>query len=413
LKGKLCALLFVIAFFGCLVAFAGAQAETVIWREDMSYQSLDQLEAGGWTVTHEDGVSFSGSAIILDGSSQDTAIHYSNHFSSGIYDWKVEDASRWVGGDHCGNIISAITAKHSYAFSADGWYSNFAFYHDGGKAYSSDKGTFSEGKGATLTLAITKVDNNIYCYYNGELKYTYTETDSTPSQLTGVDAVSPWKGASEYDYFEVSSASPSSAPPSENIFSNPVVIGGALGGVGIGVGVVVYYFLIAGGSGAAGSASAGSSVAGAASGSGGSGSGGGGSGGGNGSNSGDNIIHPISDGSGPLVSNHPIGELAMNTTPINTTPASTSSGMQQSTTQQTDASSVYQMIQNDQQQQMNRIKIQTDTQTKIFDNPQDVTNLRVKTQNKAYQQMDETIRSQNDPDGTVASSGEGSGGSEV
>jgi hypothetical protein len=37
----------------------------------------------------------------------------------------------------------------------------------------------------------------------------------------------------------------------------------------------------------------------------------------------------------------------------------------------------------------------------------------VKTQNKAYQQMDETIRSQNDPDGTVASSGEGSGGSEV
>jgi hypothetical protein len=411
LKGKLCVGLFVIAFFGCLVAFTGAQADSVIWREDMSYQSLGQLEAGGWTITHEDGVSFSGSAIILDGSSQDTAIHYSNHFSSGIYDWKVEDASRWVGGDHCGNIITAITAKHSYAFSADGWYSNFAFYHDGGKVYSSDKGTFSESKGTTLTLAMTKVDNNIYCYYNGELKYTYTETDSTPSQLTGVDAVSPWRGASEYDYFEVSSASSSSAPPSENIFSNPVVIGGAIGGVGIGVGVAVYYFVIAGGSGAAGSASAGSSVAGTASGSG--GSGGGGSGGGSGSNSGDNIIHPISDGSGPLVSNHPIGELAMNTTPINTTPTSNSPAMQQQSTPSSADSLINQIMHDNQQQQIDRMKIQSDSQTTIFQTQQDVTNLRVKTQNKAYQQMDETIRSQNDPDGTVASSGEGSGGSEA
>jgi hypothetical protein len=428
LKGKLLVLLALTLFVLCLPLLVKAQADTVIWRDDMNYQSFDQLQAAGWTSEHATGVSFGSSGVILDQTHGDTAVHYTGHFSSGIYNWKVEDASRWISGDHCGNIISAITEKHNYAFSADGWYSCFAFYHDGGKVYTSDKGTFSESKGVALTLSMTKIDNKIYCYYNGELKYTYTESDSTPSQLVGVDAVSPWRGASEYDYFELSSASTPSAPTSDNILSNPIVIGGAIGGVGIGVGAAVYYFVIAGGSSAAGSASAGSSVAGAASGSGGSG-GGGGTEGGSGSNSGENITQPISDGSGPLVSNHPIGELTMNTTPITPIPVNNSPGMQQPpSTQTTSDSIVNQMIQNNQQQQMDSIvnqmmqdnqqqqmerwKIQHDTQTKPFEIQQDVTQNKQKTADKASQNMDQYLRSSNDPD-AVADSGGGSGGSEA
>ena len=131
MKVKLLVILAVFMFVYCSVMAASAEVTTSIWREEMNYQSLNQLEAAGWTVTHEAGVSFSGSAIILDGTSQDTAIHYSNHFPSGISDWKVEDRSRWTLGSHCGNSVTAITNKHSYTFMADGWYGTYAFYRDG------------------------------------------------------------------------------------------------------------------------------------------------------------------------------------------------------------------------------------------------------------------------------------------
>jgi hypothetical protein len=257
LKYKSLVLLALTLFVLSLPLLVKAQ-DTPIWRDEMSYQSYDQLQAAGWTSEHPDGVSFGSNGVILDQTDGDTAIHYSGHFAAGIYNWKVEDASRWVSGDHCGNDISALTVKHTYAFSADGWYSNFVFYHDGSKVYTSEKGTFKESKGVTFTLSMVKIDNKINCYYNDELKYTYTESDSTPSQLNGVDAVSPWRGASEYDYFELSTSSGSSnvSEQSDNLLSNPLVIGGIAGGTLIGVGAAVYYFVISGSGGAAGSAGA-------------------------------------------------------------------------------------------------------------------------------------------------------------
>jgi hypothetical protein len=205
--------------------------------------------------------------------------------------------------------VSAITEKHNYAFAAEGWYSQFVFYHDGSKVYQSEKGTYSESKGTLFTLSMVKIGTQINCYFNGQLKYTYIESDSTPSQLNGVDAVSPWGGSSEYDYFQLSSASvfPSSfSPQSDNILSNPFVIGGIVGVVGVGVGATVYFVFIAGGGAAAGSAGAGttgaagaSSVAGEASSAGASaGSGGMGSGGGtSGSNHHNVIDNPQGDNS--------------------------------------------------------------------------------------------------------------------
>jgi hypothetical protein len=265
LKAKLLTFLAVAVFIFSSIMLAQAETGTSIWREEMNYQSLDQLKAGGWTVTHEDGVSFSGSAIILDGTSQDTSIHYSNHFSSGIPNWRVEDRSHWTLGSHCGNSVTAITNKHSYAFMADGWYGNYVFYRDGQK---TTFGNYQESKNTWFTLAIEKQGNQISMYYNGEIKSTYTETDDSPSQLTGVDAVSPWRGGSEYDYFEVWQIGDTSTQEAqESLLNNPIVIGGIIGAVGVGVGGVLYFFVL-GGSGSAGASGGAGGVGGAGSGSG-------------------------------------------------------------------------------------------------------------------------------------------------
>ncbi len=225
----------------------------------MNYQSADQLQVAGWTITHQAGVSFSGSAIILDGTQEDTAIHYSRHFPSGISNWKVEDKSRWTLGSHCGNSVTAVTDKHSYTFMADGWYSTFAFYRDGQK---TTFGSFQENKNEWFTLGIEKQGNQINMYYNGELKSTYMETDTSASNLIGADAVSPWRGGSEYDYFEVWSLDSTTIEPQSSLLSNPIVLGGIIGAVGVGIGGVLYFFVFGGG-GAAGSAGgAGGSIAG-------------------------------------------------------------------------------------------------------------------------------------------------------
>jgi hypothetical protein len=237
-------------------SFLTTQAQTgnSIWRDDMTYQNLGQLQAAGWTITHEDGVSFSGSAIVLDGTSEDTAIHYSNLFPSGISNWKVEDKSRWTLGSHCGNIVTAVTNKHSYSFAADGWYGNFVFYRDGQK---TTFGSFKESKNAWFTLAIEKQGNQINMYYNGEIKSTYTETDASASQLIGADAVSPWRGGSEYDYFEVWQIGDTSTQEAqESLLSNPIVIGGIIGAVCVGVGGVLYFFVFSGGGAASSSGGA-------------------------------------------------------------------------------------------------------------------------------------------------------------
>jgi hypothetical protein len=417
-----------LSIFGCLVLTASAQTDTPIWRDDMNYQTLEQLLSAGWTTEHPDGVSFGSNGPILDQTNGDTSIHYIGHFAAGIYDWKVEDQSRWVSGDHCGNVVSALTEKHSYGFSADGWYSNFVFYHDGAKVYQSDKGTFSESKGVPFTLSMIKSGNQINCYYNGQLEYTYTEKDSSPAQLTGVDAVSPWRGASEYDYFQLSSVSASSSSGTfqwDSILSNPLAIGGIIGGVGAGVGVTVYFVFFAGSSAAASAGSAGAGGAGAVGGSAGS-AGSGGSGGGE-------LIHhpsgvqntqantlgtgerpPIISGTSELHSGEMLVASADKPTvlpdQINFHPEN-----QQIHSQQSDM----QILLNNQlnihaEQNAGKTdlnKIHQNLQDQVIKIEQDINKTKIDTQNKLHQQTNQILQGSNEPSGEVADSGGESAGS--
>jgi hypothetical protein len=392
-KAKLWLILAVAVFvFGSVIAVR-AEIEASVWREEMTYQSLDQLETGGWTVTHEVGVSFSGDAIILDGTSQDTSIHYSQ-FPSGISDWKVEDKSRWTIGSHCGNSVTAVTDKHSYAFMADGWYGNYVFYRDGQK---TTFGSFQENKNEWFTLAIEKQGNQINMYYNGEVKSTYTETDTASSNLINVDGVSPWKGGSEYDYFEVWQIGDTSTQDvQESLLSNPIVIGGIIGAVGVGV-VGVLYFFVFGGGGAAGSAAGGAGASGS---SGGGSSGGGGSGSGGEENpmlhptGGGTLIHPSSNVPSSLQSGIPstlpstqgstLNEAVMNNTGGQPTSLPNSTNTQDPVQSEGSNSSnnsdlhteandtVTQLMNQSQQNVPDRLKLNSDTVTQLSENPQDV-----------------------------------------
>jgi outer membrane protein assembly factor BamB len=209
--GRLFGLLVALTLVFSFAALAKGQTETSVWRDDMSYSSFSQLQAGGWSSEHQVGVSFSASGVILDGSQGDTAIHYLNRFPSGIYDWKVEDKSRWTIGSHSGNNVGAVTEKHSYVFSADGWYNVFAFYRDGQKILTF--GSYQEKSNEWIILRMEKHGNQISMYFNDQLQNSYTEVDSVPSQIVTVDLVSPWLGGAEYDYIQVWSTSPIATTP--------------------------------------------------------------------------------------------------------------------------------------------------------------------------------------------------------
>jgi hypothetical protein len=426
-KAKLLIFLAVAVFVFSSVLAVRAEVETSVWREEMTYQSLDQLETGGWTVTHEVGVSFSGSAIVLDGTSQDTSIHYAQ-FPSGISDWKVEDKSRWTMGSHCGNSVTAITDKHSYAFMADGWYGNYVFYRDGQK---TTFGNFQENKNEWFTLAIEKQGNQINMYYNGEVKSTYTETDGSSSNLINVDAVSPWKGGSEYDYFEVWQIGDTSTQEAqESLLSNPIVIGGIIGAVGVGVVGVLYFFVFGGG--AAGSAAGGAGASGSVGGSGGGGSGSGGeenpmlhpAGGGT-------LIHPSSNVPSTLQSGVPstlqstqgstLNEAAINDTGAQPISLQNSTNTQESIQSEgsnasnnsglhtEDMDTLTQLMNQSQQNVPDRLKLNSDTVTQQIESLQDVVTNVVATPGdnaqNVLQSLDKVLKPKADAKTATADSG--------
>ncbi len=249
-------LLFAASFIGLVTAQSGQ----VYWIEDFNYGSVDAMKSAGWTVgSNPAGVSVGGGGVTLNGKNGDAIIRYHDHFPSEINDWKVESKSMWLGEGHSGNGVYVLTERHSYGFSADGYYDEFAFYRDNKKVLHF--GIYQESVNQWMTVALVKQGNTINMYFNGELKNTYEETDTQSSAVIGVDIGSPWLGNAKYDYYMVSAPTgsmPNQPTAEESAFpTSTVLIGGGIAALVVG-GVVVYYFFIAGGH--AGAASGGGSV---------------------------------------------------------------------------------------------------------------------------------------------------------
>jgi len=194
-------LLLLIALFVLgLSSSVMAQANS-IWLDNLTYSSYSEFQAAGWTSARQEGVSFSADGVLLDATQVDTSISYSGKFLSGLYDWTVEDRSRWTLGSHSGNSVFGSTQLHTYGFAADGWYGYFAFYRDGQKILTF--GSYQEQSRQWFTLRMEKHGNQIDMYFNGNLEQTYTETDKTPSELIAVSINAPWLGGAEYDYIQL------------------------------------------------------------------------------------------------------------------------------------------------------------------------------------------------------------------
>jgi hypothetical protein len=212
MQRKLLAFLAVTLFVFSFIGTVKAQNDTSIWRDDVNYTNLAQFQATGWSSLYPTGISFSGTGIILDGTQGDNTITYSNKFPSGIYNWKIEAQAKWTLGSHSGINIGAVTEKHTYHFLADGWYSQFAFYRDGQKILTFNN--YQEKTNELITLRMERHGNQIDMYFNNLLQNSYTETDTTPSQLNGYTTNSPWRGGAEFEYFQAwSSTSGTSLPP--------------------------------------------------------------------------------------------------------------------------------------------------------------------------------------------------------
>ena len=303
MKAKLWLFFAILLFSLSFAALVSAQTGQVYFKEDFNYASLDQMQAEGWTFTRPAGISVSSSAVILNGVGGDCTINYNNHFPTGILDWKVESKSMWLGQGHTTNGVYVSTQKHSYSFSADGYYDEFAFYRDNVKILRF--GSYQEVANQYFVMTMVREANTLSLYFNGELKNTYTEKDTQQSAATGIALCSPWRGDAKYDYYQLGepNAAFASSAPTESTNSFPIVpvlIGGGITAAVIG-GIIVYYFFIAGGSSASAGASAGGGV-----GSAGAGSSGGTSGGGSGS-----VIQelPIS----PLSGETPVGSAGAQT----------------------------------------------------------------------------------------------------
>jgi hypothetical protein len=241
-----------------------AKGGSFLWSDDFDQRSLSELEASGWTTTHRDGVAFGSGGVILNGTSADTPIHYPGLTGVVGSDWKVEVRARWLGAGHSGLNVFVYTESHSYGFSADGYYNNFALYRDDRKELQF--GSYTEKKGEWAILSMVKEGDTISMFFQGELKNRFVEQIAPLSKVTGVALISPWRGDSEYDYIGI--GLPRDEGSSDGILGVPipiVLIGGGLVGALVAGGAVLTYFLVSSGAGsaagAAGSAAGGAAVA--------------------------------------------------------------------------------------------------------------------------------------------------------
>ncbi|MEM2130819.1 MAG: hypothetical protein QXZ70_09500 [Candidatus Bathyarchaeia archaeon] len=230
-----------------LILIVETKAADFSWKDDFTYADQQQMQAAGWQLVNKEGIRFESDGVVLDGTKADTIIRYRNHFPSGVYDWSVETRSMWLGIGHSGPGLNAFTEKHSYGVVADGWYNHFAFERDG-KIVTF--GNYNEQANVWITMTMTKKDDTINVYLNGQLIYTHIEEDKASYKLIGVDRIAPWRGVMLYDYYQVAgpdvvSAGNSGGPP---IFY--IAVGGGVAAL-IVVGAAVYFFFIAGGSTAA------------------------------------------------------------------------------------------------------------------------------------------------------------------
>jgi len=204
---------------------AGAPS-TFSWTDHMDYASLAEMGAGGWTINTPDHTFLNQSSVVLEFVEPPTTINHRG-FPSGIYDWKAEARGMWTTGSGGSVGVAVVTGGHSYGWTFDGWYSNFKLYRDSGTPL--EFGSQSLLRYTWYIMTMEKVGNTLSLYLNGMLMNTYVDDDSH-YQAVGMDSISPWMSATQYDYYHFEAVESGNLP---NVWASwRDVVGGSLSDVG-------------------------------------------------------------------------------------------------------------------------------------------------------------------------------------
>ena len=179
------------------------------WTDHMDYSSLAEMEAGGWTINTPAHTFLNQSSVVLEFVEPPTSISY-REVPSGIYNWRAEIRGMWTAGNGGNVVVDAVTENHSYAFSLDGYYSDFRFYRDSIVVMEFGQKGLVQYQWYIMTMEMN--DGNLSFYLNGVFINSYAES-SPPSQAIGMDSVSPWLSTTQYDYYHFEAVE-SGNPPS-------------------------------------------------------------------------------------------------------------------------------------------------------------------------------------------------------
>ena len=163
----------------------------------MDYSSLAEMEARGWTINTPAHTFLNQSSVVLEFVEPPTSISYRG-FPSGIYNWRAEIRGMWTEGSGGNVFVSAVTENHSYAWSLDGYYSDFRFYRDSIVVMEFDQRVLVRYQWYIMTMEMN--DGSLTFHLNGEFINNYTES-SPPSPAIGMDSTSPWLSTAQYDYY--------------------------------------------------------------------------------------------------------------------------------------------------------------------------------------------------------------------
>jgi hypothetical protein len=182
---------------------AQGTAATVSWRDDLNWQSKQEMTSNGWQFDNQQMVTVENGYLTIDNDGATAGgASFNNQFSSGIQEFRVETRAIWTARSYGAPHLKVTTTNHEYIWMGDGYTNQYVLLRDGSEILRT--GGYTIQLNTPQTFTIEKTGNTLKFYQDGSLKYTFLETDVRIDNLIGVSLLSHWSGTMKYDYVSVS-----------------------------------------------------------------------------------------------------------------------------------------------------------------------------------------------------------------
>jgi len=181
------------------------------FRDDFDYNSIDQLQAAGWTIGGGAPASYfsvgNGTLMLLNDGYAGASVDW-NHVPANVSDWTVSLRGEWVG-NWVGSIgLTVHTTRHTYNFLADGYYPQFGFGRDGAGVATFPG--YTPELNVWHVLRLDMVQGTLYMFFDGLQVGSYVEPDtiSGGTNLTGIATQGAWETDNSFDWVQAASLDP-------------------------------------------------------------------------------------------------------------------------------------------------------------------------------------------------------------